>query len=218
MIGSVRGIFCGNYGHKRSQEIQICYGAWHPKCYKKDPLDKYPVLQTKDLDDVLMDPNEIVDDDPSRFQVARDGDHLICPFQCDECHFVNIHKCHANTDSSQDRLCLLAIRQANLDALWARERATVEANRREALLFIQEGRTLGYADPYPARGPWPIEDLWGMKTATVILQRSMAPGKNAPFVQYETIRKTRFHMSNFSTQSQEEWERCSLHQSLMSLV
>jgi hypothetical protein len=91
----------------------------------------------------------------------------------------------------------MAIRRANLDALWAQERATVEANRREAMIFVREGEAMGYMNPYPPRGPWPIEDIWGMRTATVILQRSLAPGKNASFVQYETIRKTRSHMSNF---------------------
>jgi hypothetical protein len=85
----------------------------------------------------------------------------------------------------------------NLDALWARERATVEANRREALLFVLQGDSLGFNQPYPPRGPWPVEDIWGMKTTIVILQRSLAPRKNASFVQYETIRKTRPHISNF---------------------
>lgn len=151
----------------------------------------------EDLDDSLMAPEDLVDEDPSRYQEARDGDHLMCPFQCDLCHFVNIHHCCPNASSPQDMLCLIVIRRAILDALWARERATVEANRREAIIFIQEGQSLGFVNPYPSRGPWPIEDSWGMKTAMVMLQRSLAPGRNARFVQYETIRKTRSHMSNF---------------------
>jgi hypothetical protein len=144
-----------------------------------------------------MDPDDLVDEDPTRYQEARDGDHLICPFQCDLCHFTNIHHSLPDSVSSSDNLCLMAIRRANLDALWARERATVEANRREAVLFLEEGKAMGFGNPYPPRGPWPIEDLWGMKTAMVILQRSLALGKNAAFVQYETIRKTRSHVSNF---------------------
>jgi hypothetical protein len=56
---------------------------------------------------------------------------------------------------------------------------------------------MGFVNPYPPRSPWPIDDIWGMKTATVILQRSLNPGKNATFMQYETIRKTRSHVSNF---------------------
>jgi hypothetical protein len=144
-----------------------------------------------------MDPDDLVDDDPTRYQEARDGDHLMCPFQCDTCHFVNIHHCMPNPLMAQDKLGLIAIRRANLDALWARERATVESNRREAQIFVHEAATMGFVNPYPPRGPWPIDDVWGMKTAMVMLQRSLAPGKNANFVQYETIRKTRSHMSNF---------------------
>ena len=161
-------------------------------------MDRFPVLQAMDLDeDALMEPDDIVDDDPLRHHEARDGDHLMCPFQCDWCQFVNVHHCVPDTTAEQDKLCMMVIRRANLDALWARERATTEANRREASLFVAEGERLGFVNPYPPRGPWPIEDVWGMKTALVILQRSMAPGRNAAFVQYETIRKTRSHMSNF---------------------
>lgn len=144
-----------------------------------------------------MSPEDLVDDDPLRFQEARDGDHLVCPFQCDTCHFVNIHKSLPVKESPQDVLCLMAIRRVNLDSLWARERATVEANRREGVIFLSEGRAMGFTDPYPPRGPWPIEDLWGVKTAMVLVQRSLSPGKNTSFVQYETIRKTRSHVSNF---------------------
>jgi hypothetical protein len=163
----------------------------------KDPSDCYPVLAAQDLDDALLDAADMVEDDPKRHAEARDGDHLVCPFQCDKCHFVNIHKVLPQIGSIQDRLNLVVIRRANLDALWARERATVESNRREARLFVEQGKTMGYDNPYPPRGPWPIEDIWGMSTATVILQRSLAPGKNSSFVQYETIRKTRSHISNF---------------------
>jgi hypothetical protein len=85
----------------------------------------------------------------------------------------------------------------------------VKANRQEAAIFIEEGKAMGFVNLYPPRGPWPIDDLWGMKTATVILQRSLSPGKNAAFVQYETIRKTRLHVSNFSTQYREGWAKCS---------
>ena len=98
---------------------------------------------------------------------------------------------------AQDKLGLIAISRANLDALWAREQATVEANRREAQIFVHEASTLGFLNPYPPCGPWPVEDAWGMKTAMAILQRLLALGRNATFVQYETIRKTRSHISNF---------------------
>jgi hypothetical protein len=72
-------------------------------------MDHYPVLQAKDLDDTMMDPTDMVDEDPARHQEARNGDHLMCPFQCNECHFVNVHKCSSRFGVPQDELCLVAI-------------------------------------------------------------------------------------------------------------
>jgi hypothetical protein len=56
---------------------------------------------------------------------------------------------------------------------------------------------MGMVRPYPRRGPFPIRDDWGMTTAMVLLLRSREKGRNAEFVQYETIRKVRSHFSNF---------------------
>jgi hypothetical protein len=80
-------------------------------------MDRYPVLQARDVEDWLMDPDDLVDEDPTRYQEVRDGDHLICPFQCNLCHFINIHHCLPDSESASDKLCLMAIQRANLDAL-----------------------------------------------------------------------------------------------------
>jgi hypothetical protein len=45
-----------------------------------------------------------------------------------------------------------------------------------------------FSDPI---GPWPLQDVMGMRAAVAILQRSLAPGVYAATVQFETIRKTR---------------------------
>jgi hypothetical protein len=156
------------------------------------------VLRAKDLDDSILDLDDLDDDDPDRFRVARDGDHLMCPFQCDECHFWNVHKVQSNeAGDPKDRLFLLAVRRAILDSFWARESATVEANAREARRYVFEASLMGIVRPYPVRGPFPMKDEWGMGPAAVLLMRSLDKGKNAEFVQYETIRKVRSHFSNF---------------------
>ena len=69
-----------------------------------------------------------VEEDADRFMEARNGDHLMCPFQCDECHFWNIQGQGPDEDSWKDRRLLMCIRRASLDALWAREPSTVAAN------------------------------------------------------------------------------------------
>jgi hypothetical protein len=88
------------------------------------------VLEAKDLDDSMLATTDLAADDPERFKLARDGDHLMCPFQCDGCHFQNLKK-RTPVALDTDGVLLLCIWRANLDALWAREPATVHSNRRE---------------------------------------------------------------------------------------
>jgi hypothetical protein len=159
--------------------------------------DNFPVLQAKDLDDSILEGTDLSDDDPDRFKVARAGDHLMCPFQCDECHFIKIHGTASRRGDVKDALCLLVLRRAILDSFWGRETVTVDANRREAVRYIHAAGLMGVVQPYPKRGPFSMKDKWGMTTAMVMLLRSREKGKNAEFVQYETIRKVRSHFSNF---------------------
>jgi hypothetical protein len=39
-----------------------------------------------------------------RFRVGRDGDHLLCPFQCDLCHFQNIQRRLPGSDPETNSL------------------------------------------------------------------------------------------------------------------
>jgi hypothetical protein len=56
---------------------------------------------------------------------------------------------------------------------------------------------MGIVRPYPARGPFPVEDDWGMGPVAVLSMRSLNKGKHSEFVQYVTISKVRSHFSNF---------------------
>lgn len=198
MINDCCGVICGNFG-LRSHQGKLCDGAWHGKCFKQHTLDRYPVLARHDLENSLVDESTCEDDDPLRFKEARDGDHLMTPFQCVECHFVNIQGRLPDPSLQCDRLAEIAITRAILDSLWSRERSTVYANRLMGLKYVNELIDLGFGDSaYPLRGPWAKEDNWGMVVACAMLGRSTAPGKNAATVQYETVRKMRSHYSNFA--------------------
>ncbi len=139
------------------------------------------------------------DDDPLRFKEGRDGDHLMTPFQCDLCHFVNMQHRFPVEGRTTDDLLLMCIRRANLDAMWSRERSTVAQNRREGLRFAGLCTTLGLSveEAYPPRGPYSENDEFGMKLACTMLLRSLSPGKNAATVQFDTMRKLRSHVSNY---------------------
>ncbi|KAL7575471.1 hypothetical protein ACA910_007368 [Epithemia clementina (nom. ined.)] len=145
----------------------------------------------------VNDPGDIVDD-PQRFKESRAGDSLMCPFQCDLCSFYNIwgrYPDEARFD--KDWLLLLCIRQANLDAFWARECSTVARNQTEMHGLLNLADMLGIQDPLPNRGPFPVADTFGMGTACTMLMKTLRAGRNAEQIQFETALKVRAVVSNF---------------------
>lgn len=79
--------------------------------------------QTGDLDDdAMLGESELELDDPDGFRQVRDGDHLLHPFQCDDCHFRNIQGRSTMEDNHHDKLFIMRIRRANLDGLWPESR------------------------------------------------------------------------------------------------
>ena len=61
-----------------------------------------------------------LESDKGRHMSARNGDHLMIPFQCELCHYRNLIKMNLVRDK-EDVTLLRAIRRANLDAFWSRE-------------------------------------------------------------------------------------------------
>lgn len=146
-----------------------------------------------------MDPAEFDSEfkaDPDRFQVGRDGDHTMCPFQCDECVFVNINKRHP-TPTETTSLAMICIRRVILDSLWSREPETVKQNLNILRGYLSTMELLSFDVPLPSRGPFPVDDSFGYKVACALVWKSMAPGRNSANVQFCTIRKVRSAVSNF---------------------
>ncbi len=85
LLLSGAGLFCANYGHKRGVWTP-CRQAWCGPCYTGHHLTKFPIFEPNDEDgDAPLQANNT-----DRFLTARAGGHLLCPFQCDLCHFCNI--------------------------------------------------------------------------------------------------------------------------------
>ena len=103
----------------------------------------------------LVSPEEEED-----FKVARPGDHLFCPFECDYCAFYRL-KGHMPVEGNKtDEILQLYIRRANLDAFWSRRPGTIDTNlslfRRQVLV----GEHFGF-EMFPPKGPlWAFLRLW----------------------------------------------------------
>jgi hypothetical protein len=85
MILYINGIFCANLFSWRGN-WKPCQKAWCGDCYTPPKVDRFPVRLPKDGEGNLL----VNEEDKLCFAVARQGDHLCCPFKCELCHFRNI--------------------------------------------------------------------------------------------------------------------------------
>ena len=118
---NITGIYCANFALCRPP-WSACEAVWCGSCYNPDPHDKFYHHTPTDEEGFDWRP-------PSGLLWHRrghNGDHLICPFQCDLCWFHNLQQRNPLPHSEQDTLLLGCIRRANFDALWGRESHTVD--------------------------------------------------------------------------------------------
>ena len=134
--------------------------------------------------------------DQKRFCEARNGDHLMTPFQCDLCHFRNIYKRDPSPRKATDNEALEFFRRASLDAFWSRAASTVKGNLGEAKRSQRFCDRMGLPCLIPEMGPFPLEDTMGMLSAAAILDRSLDRGVTERYVQWDTFRGARSLVTN----------------------
>ena len=198
MINKLSGVVCGNFGLLRNNGY-YCDSAWHGFCFKCHPDDKFPVAGVKSLNNRLdEDDYPELSSKAGEYNTARDGDSLMTPFQCVNCHFMNLKKRLPIEGHSGDRLLEICIRRATLDSFWSRAKGTVKNNQRELRKFMENMELLGIdEEALPERGPYPTNDVWGMRVACGFLLRSLDPGLNAPQAQYKTVKKLAGTFNNY---------------------
>ena len=118
-------------------------------------------------------------------------------FQCDCCWFQNLKGRNPRTDSLADQFLLAFIRRVNLDAMWAREKGTVQQTYYSVMKGIRLDGEMGLETRLPARGPWPIGDHVGFQVALQLLKASTEKGRHSQYYQqFDSIRKLRSGYSN----------------------
>ena len=124
------------------------------------------------------------------FKYARNGDHLMIPFECDLCIFHKLRTCEPNPKSDKDILLMATIRRMNLDAFWSRMPDTIKANRSRLLKGMSFLERVGLHGPCLHQGPFPNYDHCGYELAVQMLLYSLNPGRNAKdHLQFDTIRQ-----------------------------
>ena len=157
----------------------------------------FPVV--KSLDDAgkaLEDPGR-----NKRFMEARNGDHLMVPFQCELCHFRNIYGREPELHNLKEKEFFVFARRANLDAFWSREPSTVRNKLTELNRMKRTEERFGFNCTTPPLGPFPVKDDLGMKAAVAILDWSLDKGMYGPYIQWATFGKLMGGITNTSQAS-----------------
>ena len=175
-------MFCVNFSFSRGG-YPACHQMWCAECYTPLPGDKFHVNEPRDEGGFVWHKRG----DELRYIVARSGDHLLCPFQCDLCVFRTL-KGTDPTRRPSDKALLCCIRRVNLDALWAREPQTVSSTRNAVTRGIQLSTNLGLNPPYPNLGPYPFQDTQGYGVAVQMVSALLGKGKYADYIQFDSIR------------------------------
>ena len=140
-----------------------------------------------------------------KYLVARPGDGVIAPFQCDGCWFINLHGRMPITDDLNDDRELVLIRRATLDMFWSRESSTIAQTVSGLKELIRGAKSAGRRMPLERMLPWEIADEQGMGVAIAMLEKSIRTGgiNSNDLLQYSTVRKLRSASSNvFAATSQ----------------
>ena len=145
-----------------------------------------------------------------RFLHARDGDHLMGHWECDMCSFRNTAHMDVNWEDEKDIFMLACIRRASLDAMWSRERDTVEGNAKRMRLDLKKATDFTIAELLPKMGNPKMEDRIGMGIALITLRASLRKGKHANHLQWDTMRKT-------ATWYKHAWEAITGYEEMSSI-
>lgn len=124
------------------------------------------------------------------FLEARGGDHLFCPFECDDCSFWRLLGREASPNSAVDRSLQTFIRRANLDAFWSRRPGTVYGLSNAFVKQVKIGEHFGFPMFTPL-GPFGMAYESGMRTAIGVLWTSQLPGRHEEKMKFSSVRKVR---------------------------
>ena len=114
----------------------------------------------------------------SAFLEARDGDHLMSPFECDTCIFWKLTGKEPNPENTmKDRMLLACIRRVNLDAFWSRMSSTVTTNKDKVRSAIKLSESVGLNGPFKSTSAFPTWDHCGYEVAIQMVLASLKPGR-----------------------------------------
>lgn len=211
----MEAITCVNFCW-RLKGFPPCQSMWCASCYSSNHEVKFHVRSKPGLDD---EEERIVNSwkrsvDHGEYHSARDGDHLITPFECDLCIFVKLKGRYPMNQNQKDRKLAACIRRVNLDAFWSRASTTVSNNLRLVKRLNNLADEVGLESPFVSYGPMPDEDHCGYQLAiSMVLMSTRAGRYDKSYTQFETIRHLRSCLNSYDKISSGSFESLRLEKS-----
>ena len=174
--------------------------SWCGKCYTSHPELKFH----RQCDQRTVKANPVLNakwrnkkPDEQEYEVARPGDSLAVPFQCDLCIFRRVTEKDPKPTSATNNLLLHYIRRANLDSFWSRAPRTIANDLGHVKRSIRNLSRVGLPGPYYDPGPAPAHDSCGYEAAIALLMDSQEKGTyHDDHKQWQSVRKLRSAISN----------------------
>lgn len=158
------GIFCSNFYWTLGNFPPCCQEWCSATFFMMDPRRRKRKGRKGEKGQVTTSSKwKEKDQNPNDFHEARNGDHAITPFECDTCIFRKLRKKSPNKKREQDKILLMMIRRANLDAFWLRARAIVYQNTQKIKHAIKISDMLGLDGVYKHVGTYHSLTIVDMK-------------------------------------------------------
>ena len=128
--------------------------------------------------------------------VARNGDWIFIPYQCETCWFLNMFNTKPIPRRQDDKRMLSLIKRVNFDMFGSREASTVQGNLSKVKVIVErlEGRK-GFI-PLSEFTEWKVEDMLGMGIAITMLEKSLEKGRLSYYMQFDSCWTLRSAASN----------------------
>ena len=121
--------------------------------------------------------------------MAREGNHLMTPFECDLCIFIKLKGRFLISQSDEDKKLASYIRRVNLDYLWSRAPTTVTNNLRLANNFVNLPNVVRLKSPFISNGTFPGSDNCGYQIAISMILMSTKPRRyDKSYAHFDAIR------------------------------
>ena len=183
-----------NAGFHLLSKLCILMGKWNPcwfsvcaAYYVDSRKRKFPVNHAFNAESA-----------ESKYLIARPGDWILSPFQCEHFWIVNLHGRQPVRGQFLDEQELIFLRRANLGMFWSHESGTVKGLVYDMKDIIKRSSWRGRSTiPLTQVIPWDIDDSMGMGIALHMLEKSIESGRNnSTYTKFDTVRKFRSTASN----------------------